>query len=98
MLTDQTEEILEIWDWKTGKPTGKSANRDIAHRDGIPHESVHLWIIRSINDYIEILFQHRSKDKKLFCLVDIFRFLMQFFNLLQRTCINIYMQKGAYYD
>jgi len=60
------KEMLEIWDWETARPTGKPVARDISHRDGIPHESVHLWIIRTGPGGIEILFQHRAKNKEMY--------------------------------
>lgn len=59
-----TREILEVWDWETGLPTGDSVARDVAHRDGIPHEAVHLWILRNVHMEPEILFQLRAPDKE----------------------------------
>lgn len=38
-------------------------DKDVAHREGRLHKSVHLWII---NDNGEILLQYRCKDKKLY--------------------------------
>jgi len=61
--TDTTDEILEIWDWNTGKPTGNSVPRKHAHLHGIAHESVHLWIYRISEKGPEILFQHRADFK-----------------------------------
>lgn len=60
------EELLEAWDWKTGKPMGISVSRGDSYRYGIPHEGVHLWIGRKAGTDIEILFQHRSKSKALY--------------------------------
>ncbi len=59
-----TTEILEVWDWETGLPTGDSVARDVAHRDGIPHEAVHLWILRNVHMQPEILFQLRAPHKE----------------------------------
>ncbi len=59
-------ELLEVWDWKTGKPTGESAERRVSHRDGIPHEGVHLWVIRKPGPVTEVLFQQRADDKDLY--------------------------------
>lgn len=58
-----TTEVLEVWDWETGLPTGDMVDRDKAHRDGIPHEAVHLWILRTIHMEPELLFQHRAPHK-----------------------------------
>jgi isopentenyldiphosphate isomerase len=63
---ENNEELLEIWDWDRGVPTGKSVTRALSHREGIPHEGVHLWIIRNTKDGWEVLFQHRSPDKKMY--------------------------------
>ncbi len=60
------EEILEIWDWETGRPTGRPVGRTLAHREGVPHEGVHLWIVRLAGGRAEVLFQHRSMDKKMY--------------------------------
>lgn len=57
------EEMLEAWDWETGRPTGRSVPRGKSHREGIPHEGVHLWIIRTQPRGPELLFQHRAPDK-----------------------------------
>ena len=59
-------ELLEAWDWETGRPTGARIERDRAHREGIPHESVHLWIVRNVQENPEILFQHRAPHKELY--------------------------------
>ena len=58
------EEILEEWDWEKAIPTGKTVTRFRAHREGIAHEGVHLWVIRLTKKYPEILFQHRAKQKE----------------------------------
>jgi isopentenyldiphosphate isomerase len=57
-------ELLEVWDWETGLPTGESVARDVAHRDGIPHEAVHLWILRDVHMQPEMLFQFRAPHKE----------------------------------
>lgn len=57
-------EILEIWDWETAFPTGGPVSRDEAHQNGIPHEAVHLWVIRNGRPAPEILFQHRAGHKE----------------------------------
>ncbi|MCP4137262.1 MAG: NUDIX domain-containing protein [bacterium] len=60
------EEMLEIWDWDTARPTGKAVSRSTAHLQGIAHEAVHLWIIRTSGDEPEILVQHRAPHKDMF--------------------------------
>lgn len=60
------EEFLEVWDWETGRPTGEKVERKRSHREGIPHEGVHLWVIRKREGRVEILFQQRAKDKDLY--------------------------------
>ncbi len=57
-------ELLEVWDWETGLPTGDSVARDVAHRDGVPHEAVHLWILRDVHMQPEMLFQLRAPHKE----------------------------------
>jgi len=60
------DELLEAWDWKTGKATGVSVKRGDSYRYGIPHEGVHLWIVRKAVSDPEILFQQRAKSKALY--------------------------------
>lgn len=57
------EEMLEAWDWNLALPTGEAVPRKKAHREGIPHEGVHLWVIRISEGRPEILFQHRASLK-----------------------------------
>lgn len=65
-ITTKPQEYLEVWDWETALPTGARIDRDTAHRDGIPHESVHLWILKNTVGYPEILFQHRAANKEIY--------------------------------
>ena len=65
MNEDLKSEQLEEWDWDLAKPTGKPVDRNFAHKNGISHEGVHLWVIRNISTP-EILFQKRAKDKDTF--------------------------------
>jgi len=60
------DEMIEEWDWRTGRPTGRAVARDEAHRTGIPHEGVHLWIISAIDDIPHILLQRRAKNKQFY--------------------------------
>jgi isopentenyldiphosphate isomerase len=61
-----SEELIEAWDWETGKPSGLAVSRKEAHRSGIPHEGVHLWIISYIDSVPYILLQRRAPDKELY--------------------------------
>jgi isopentenyldiphosphate isomerase len=65
-MNKTNEEMLEVWDWETGKPTGEKVERRRSHREGIPHEGVHLWVIRTGGPVTEILFQQRAVDKDLY--------------------------------
>lgn len=61
-----TEELLEIWDWETGRPTGKSVPRSRSHREGVPHEGVHLWLYEPSAEGVRIILQRRALSKDLF--------------------------------
>lgn len=56
-------ELLEMWDWEKKGPTGRSVARDSAHQYGIPHEGVHMWIIRREKSSAYVLLQQRSYQK-----------------------------------
>ena len=58
------DEALEEWDWGTARPTGRMVMRRRAHREGVPHEGVHLWIVRIRAGTPEVLFQRRAGDKE----------------------------------
>ncbi len=66
MTAKTKQEFIEEWDWLTGKPLGKPVDRFVAHREGIPHEGVHLWIYKIIAGDIWILLQKRSSQKDLY--------------------------------
>ncbi len=59
----ENPEILEAWDWEHGLPTGEAVAREIAHREGVPHEAVHLWIVRDLAREPGLLFQLRAPHK-----------------------------------
>ncbi len=65
-MKKENEEYLENWDWETGEPTGERVERKRSHREGIPHEGVHLWVIRTGGPVTEVLFQQRAPDKDLY--------------------------------
>jgi isopentenyldiphosphate isomerase len=58
-------EIIEEWDWEKAVPTGRPVPRSVAHKEGIAHEGVHLWVLRLKNSP-ELLFQHRTKYKEMY--------------------------------
>lgn len=60
------DEQIEEWDWESGRPLGRAVSRKKAHKEGIPHEGVHLWILRTTRGFPEILFQHRASSKELY--------------------------------
>lgn len=58
-------EIFDIID-KYGNPTGQTVERSIAHAEGIPHRTAHIWIIRKEDKKVQILLQKRSMNKDSF--------------------------------
>ncbi len=57
------EEKLDIIDYKTGKPTGQVALRSEAHKRGLAHKAVHLWIVIEFQGEPHFVFQQRSHEK-----------------------------------
>lgn len=53
------DELIDIVD-RHGNPTGKSALKSEAHKNGWYHNTIHLWLYTSIG---EILLQQRSHKK-----------------------------------
>ena len=58
-------EYFDVCD-EYGQPTGEIVERSIAHRDGIPHRTAHVWITRIKDDKQQILLQKRSRNKDSF--------------------------------
>ena len=58
-------EYLDICD-EHGIPTGSIIDRETAHRDGIPHRTSHVWVIRETDGTVQVLLQKRSIDKDSF--------------------------------
>ncbi len=56
------KEYLDVVD-ENGLPTGRTVERAAAHRDGIPHRTSHLWLLRKRNGSIEVLLQKRAMTK-----------------------------------
>lgn len=55
-------EILDIVD-ENGAPTGKTVERELAHREGIRHRTSHVWIASVKEGEVQLLLQRRSEDK-----------------------------------
>lgn len=55
------EELIDLLD-ENGNMIG-TIDKAIAHRDGLWHKSVHIWMV---NDKNEILLQHRCAEKNFF--------------------------------
>lgn len=63
---NQPEEWLDVCD-ERGVPTGERVLRSAAHRNGIPHRTSHVWMIRRRPfGGFDVLLQKRSKDKDAF--------------------------------
>lgn len=58
-------ELLDIVDEK-GNPTGRTVERELAHREGIRHRSSHVWLFRKRSGRTEVLLQKRSSGKDSF--------------------------------
>ena len=59
------EEIFDIVD-ETGNPTGETVSRAKAHKDGIPHRTAHIWVVREVNGEAQVLLQKRALNKDSF--------------------------------
>ena len=51
---------------ETGTATGEIVSREEAHRKGVLHRSVHVWVIREEEGRTEVLLQKRSEEKESF--------------------------------
>ncbi len=60
-----TMELFDIVD-ENGIPTGKTVERNVAHKDGIRHRSEHVWIARHTPTGTEVLMQKRAMIKDSF--------------------------------
>lgn len=58
------EELVDIFDSETGKKTGLVISKSEAHKNGLWHSSIHIWLISP--DKKRILLQRRCDDKNLF--------------------------------
>lgn len=55
-------EYLEVRN-KDGSKTGQVKSRDKVHQDGDIHGTSHVWIIRNLDEKLEVLLQLRSEKK-----------------------------------
>jgi len=55
-------ELLDIID-EQGNPTGRTVERETAHREGIPHRTAHLWLVRRREGRVQVLLQKRAAHK-----------------------------------
>ena len=58
------KEYLDVVD-ETGTPTGEIVERAAAHREGIPHRTTHLWLVRMRAGRVQVLLQKRAMTKDL---------------------------------
>ena len=65
MPLSESEERFDVCD-EQGRPTGETVGRSRAHREGIPHRTVHIWIAREKDGRCEVLLQKRSRNKDSF--------------------------------
>ena len=56
------KEYLDVVD-ENGTPTGKTVERSVAHREGFPHRTSHLWLVRKHGGRIQVLLQKRAMTK-----------------------------------
>ena len=59
---------MEIFDIvnENGMPTGETIERNEAHRKGICHRTVHIWVVRKDGDKCQLLLQKRAAYKDSF--------------------------------
>lgn len=60
---NKTHEVLDVLDWVSGQPTGNTVLRTEAHKRGIPHKAMHLWVYARWEGRLVLLFQQRSFEK-----------------------------------
>ncbi len=56
------KEYLDIVDDK-GDPTGEVVERSVAHLEGVPHRTSHVWLLRKREGRVQILLQKRAAIK-----------------------------------
>ena len=55
-------EYLDVVD-ETGRPTGQTVARSVAHAQGIRHRTAHVWLVRRRAGRLQVLLQRRSENK-----------------------------------
>jgi 8-oxo-dGTP pyrophosphatase MutT (NUDIX family) len=55
-------ELFDVLD-EQGHRTGMIQERGVCHREGDPHASVHMWVMREVDGRREVLLQKRSLNK-----------------------------------
>ena len=50
---DSLDEYLDVLD-STGQPTGERRHRRSVHALGLPHASVHIWLVNSFAAHIPV--------------------------------------------
>ena len=58
------EEMIDVYNEKTGEKTGEIISKSLAHKNGIWHSSIHLLIVN--NDRTKTLMQKRCAEKDLY--------------------------------
>ena len=56
------KEYLDVVD-ANGEPTGEIVERGTAHREGVPHRTAHLWLVRRRKGRLQVLLQKRAATK-----------------------------------
>ncbi len=64
------KEYLDVVD-ENGMPTGETVERSVAHREGFPHRTSHLWLVRKRDGRIQVLLQKRAMTKSFLGCYDI---------------------------
>lgn len=59
----KAQEVLDELDWETGQATGRQVLRGDAHRRGVPHKAMHLWVYTRLEGRLAVLLQQRSFKK-----------------------------------
>lgn len=58
-------EYLDVVD-ENGQPTGQIVERSVAHKEGIPHRTSHVWLLRHHDGALQVLLQKRCMTKDSF--------------------------------
>ena len=61
-LNGRELELFDIYD-ENGNSLNRVEERGVVHTIGLYHKTVHIWIVRKIDDRYEVLLQKRSQNK-----------------------------------